>query len=114
MVCTPSLWDVRDTSGVGVGWPKPWRLSFESPHCAVHKCVLDFTEFDNKPRIGDPEVGNPSPVDGRTLPIRLSSLGAGQTVNEGGKSESLILTQVRLEGTTATSDVDSKKKNTVL
>ena len=76
-----------------MGWPRPWRLSFESPHCAVHKCVLDFTEFDKEPRIGDPEVGNPSPVDGRTLPIRLSSLGAGQTVNEGEGSESLILTQ---------------------
>ena len=78
--------------------------------CAVHKCVCDFPEIDEKPGIGDPEVGNPSPVDGRTLPICRSSLGAGQTVNEGEESESLILTQVKPEGTTATSDVDSKKK----
>ena len=77
---------------VGVGWPRPWRLSFGSPQCAVHKCVCDFTEFDKEPRISDPEVGNPSPVDGRTLPIRLSSLGAGQTVNGEEESKPLILT----------------------
>ena len=75
-----------------MGWPKPWRLSFGSPKCAVHKCVYDFTEVDKEPRISDPEVGNPSPVDGRTLPIRRSSLGAGQTVNGGRESKSLILT----------------------
>ena len=75
-----------------MGWPRPWRLSFVSPHCAVHKCALDLTEFGEEPRISDPEVGNPSPVDGRTLPIRLSSLGAGQTVNGEGESKPLILT----------------------
>ena len=50
--------------------------------CAVHKCVCDLPEIDKEPGIRDPEVGNPSPVDWRTLPIRRSSLGAGQMGNE--------------------------------
>jgi hypothetical protein len=77
---------------------------------AVHKCVYDLPEIEEKPVIRDHEVGNPSPVDWRTLPARRGSLGAGQTGNKGERSESLIQTQVKPEGTTATSDVDSKKR----
>ena len=49
--------------------------------CAVHKCVYDLPEIEWKPGMLDPEVGNPSPVDWRTLPIRRGSLGAGQMEN---------------------------------
>ena len=81
---------------------------------AVHKCVYDLPEIEEKPVIRDHEVGNPSPVDWRTLPSCRSSLGAGQTVNKGEDRSHSFLTQVKPEGTTATSDVDSKKENTVL
>ena len=50
---------------------------------AVHKCVYDLPEIEEKPVIRDHEVGNPSPVDWRTLPARRGSLGAGQTGNKG-------------------------------
>ena len=78
--------------------------------CAVHKCVCDFPEIDKKPGIGDPKVGNSDSVNRRTLPVRRSSLGAGQTVNRGENRSHSFLTQVRPKGTTATSDVDSKRK----
>ena len=50
---------------------------------AVHKCVYDLPEIEEEPVIRDHEVGNPSPVDWRTLPVRRGSLGAGQTGNKG-------------------------------
>ena len=78
--------------------------------CAVHKCVCDFPEIDKKPGIGDPKVGNPSSVNRRTLPIRRSSLGAGQTVNGGRIESHSFRLKVRPKETTATSDVDSKRK----
>ena len=52
--------------------------------CAVHHCVVDSSEIDKKPGICDPQVGNLGSVNRRTLPIRQSSRGAGQTVNKGG------------------------------
>ena len=61
--------------------------------CAVHKCVYDFPEVDKEPGIRDPEVGNPSSVNWRTLPSCRSSLGAGQTVNEGEDRSHSFLTQ---------------------
>ena len=76
----------------------------------MHHCVKDFPEIGKKPGIGDPEVGNPDSVNRRTLPIRRSSRGAGQTVNGGEIRSHSFLTQVKPKETTATSDVDSKKK----
>ena len=71
----------------------PWRKIWdgrshggsvaEVRKCAVHHRVIDFPEIDKEPGIGDPEVGNPDSVNRRTLPIRRSSRGAGQTVNGG-------------------------------
>ncbi len=76
----------------------------------MHHCVKDFPEIDKKPGIGDPEVGNPDSVNRRTLPIRRSSRGAGQTVNGEEIRSHSFLTQVKPKETTATSDVDSKRR----
>ena len=74
----------------------------------------DFPEIGKEPGIGDPKVGNPDSVNRRTLPIRRSSRGAGQTVNGGENRSHSFLTQVKPKEPTATSDVDSKRKETTL
>ena len=77
---------------------------------AVHKCVYDLPEIEEKPVIRDHEVGNPSPVDWRTLPARRGSLGAGQTGNKGRDRSHSFRLKLSPKETTATSDVDSKKR----
>ena len=74
-------------------WQTPWRKfgvgrshggsDAEVRKCAVHHCILDSSEIDKIPGIGDPQVGNPGSVNRETLPIRHSSYGAGQTGKEG-------------------------------
>ena len=76
----------------------------------MHHCICDFPEIGKEPGICDPEVGNPDSVNRRTLPIRRSSLGAGQTVNGGRIVSHSFRLKVRPKEPTATSDVDSKRK----
>ena len=80
----------------------------------MHHCVLDSSEIGKKPGICDPEVGNPGSVNRGTLPVRHSSLGAGQTVSKGEIVSHSFRLKVRPEEPTTTSDVDSKRKETVL
>ena len=79
----------------------------------MHHCVLDSSEIDKEPGIGDPQVRNPGSVNRGTLPIRHSSRGAGQTVNGGEVVSHSFRLKVRPEEPTATSDVDSKRNGTI-
>ena len=66
------------------------------------------------PNPAEAEVGNPGSVNRGTLPVRQSSRGAGQTVNKGEVESHSFRLKVRPEEPTATSDVDSKRKETAL